>query len=91
MNPPSAFVDAQCPRCGRRIGWFATDVTRPHRDRPPCPNCGRHPNPDDVAAAQAKCKHLHLARATSGGLVCTSCGLTFPGAHADDAGNLDTN
>lgn len=31
----SAFMDATCPKCKKKIGWFG-DVT----DRPACPKCG---------------------------------------------------
>jgi PHP family Zn ribbon phosphoesterase len=31
----SAFMDATCPRCGRRFGWTGKAM-----DRPPCPKCG---------------------------------------------------
>lgn len=31
----SAFNDARCPRCNRKISW-----TGPLENRPPCPQCG---------------------------------------------------
>ena len=35
MNETKAFMDAECPRCKARIGWYGRAV-----DRPPCPRCG---------------------------------------------------
>ena len=42
------FMDATCPRCGKRIGWYG-DVS----DRPPCGGCGHQISPEATAADQA--------------------------------------
>jgi hypothetical protein len=104
----SGFVDANCPRCRRRIGWASRYLGQvaaggKDLDRPPCPGCGHHPHPDQVSpevaakiaeaeeeleARRRDCKHLHTAASTKGGRTCVGCGLHFPGAHADERGNL---
>lgn len=35
MEDVAGFMDASCPRCRRKIGWYGRVV-----DRPPCPRCG---------------------------------------------------
>ncbi len=39
MNDTKAFMDASCPSCQKRIGWFGRVI-----DHPACPRCGWKPD-----------------------------------------------
>lgn len=45
----SAFNDARCEHCGTKVSWVG-EVT----DQPPCPRCGRPPDPKALTHDQAE-------------------------------------
>lgn len=47
------MMDATCPKCRKRIGWFG-EVT----DRPPCPRCGHQIPLKDLEADQKKLERV---------------------------------
>lgn len=51
MNEPEskAFIDAQCPKCRRKIGWFGTAL-----DHPGCSRCGWKPDRVQLEADHKK-------------------------------------
>ena len=44
-----AMIDAQCPKCGRRFGWFGRMA-----NRPACPRCGNRPPQEELDKADAE-------------------------------------
>jgi DNA-binding transcriptional regulator YiaG len=44
-----AFIDARCPKCKKRIGWFGKMT-----DMPNCPRCGTEPDRKALAEDEAK-------------------------------------
>ena len=46
-----SFIDARCPKCDRKQGWFG-DL----KDRPPGPKCGHQVPKAELDAAEAEMK-----------------------------------
>lgn len=45
-----AFLDATCPKCGKRFGWTG--------NKPPCPRCKYQDDPAELAELEAKLDRL---------------------------------
>lgn len=49
MTDSKGFIDAQCPKCRAKIGWYGRVV-----DRPACHRCGHKPPAADLEHDQAE-------------------------------------
>jgi len=49
MAETKAFIDAVCPKCKAKIGWYGRPT-----DHPGCHRCGWKPNPADLEHDQAE-------------------------------------
>lgn len=49
MADTKAFIDATCPKCRKRIGWYGRIV-----DHPTCPRCGHRPDQANLERTQAE-------------------------------------
>lgn len=49
MTDTAAFIDAQCPKCRTKIGWYGRVV-----DRPACHRCGHRTDAADLEHDQAE-------------------------------------